>query len=462
MSRDIQRLLQECLDGYDAGLSPEECLSAYPDARSELEPLLRQALSLRVAYAAAPSQDFRFRAREKLLFAAGRDVKAALSVEPDPQFVDTTRRRLLNTAGAAAQEALRDVPPPRLPFWANARRHLLENASVSPARPSHALAAGVRSALSAAVVVVAVAVAGAAFFLQNSPANEPPRSAALVELDYISDQVATIEQLRANGETVSTTLLDDLAERTSQLAEQYGTSNSDAELIEKLPDLIQRQLELAESSPLDESVAAAQERLAEADQKVASAAVNEPQPTGTSEAAALTSETPEPSVEPSPEPSATPEIGLPEVTLVEPGDLSDNQIAVQLDAGETALGLRWLRVTTSTVTFLMPENWEVTNLEVDEDGLAVLPVPFVIVHTDLGLDLLISTLNGEVNTVLDGQQFTLRSEGADGSVIEPARLAEITAENEKLASLYNMLTSLEVVEAGPEDTETPVEVTETP
>jgi hypothetical protein len=63
VSRDIQQQLQECLDGFDGGLTPEECLSAYPRARAELEPLFRQALSLRVAFAASPKPELRFGAR---------------------------------------------------------------------------------------------------------------------------------------------------------------------------------------------------------------------------------------------------------------------------------------------------------------------------------------------------------------------------------------------------------------
>jgi len=462
MSKDIQQLLQACLEGYDAGLSPEECLSAYPHARNQLEPLFRQALSLRVAYAVSPRPEFRVRAREKLLFAAGRDVKQALSAAPDPQFVSTTRQRLLNTAGAAAQEALRDVPPPRLPFWVNARRRLLETASMGPPMPAPHLAPSMRAAVSAAVIVLAVVVAGAGFFLQNSPVNEPPRSAVRIELDYISSQVSTIEQQQANGEAVSSSLLDDLAERTSQLAEQYVSDNPDAELIEKLPDLIERQQTLADAAPQDEAVAAAQESLAAADEKVASVAAGIPEPTGTTATTAITSATPEPSAESSPEPTATPEVTvLPEVTLVEPGDLTERQIAIQLDTSETALDLRWLRVTTNTLTFVMPQAWEITNLEVDEDGLAVLPVPFIIVRTDLGIELLISTVNGEVNTVVNGQQFTLRSEGVEGSVTDPASLADIIGGDENIAALYNMLNSLAVVEAAPEATPSP-EASETP
>jgi hypothetical protein len=457
MSRDIQQLLQECLDGYDAGLTPEQCLSAYPRQRAELEPLFRQALSLRVAYATSPSREFQARARERLLIAAGRDVKAAFSSAPDPRFVENTRRRLLNTAGAETQEALRDVPPPRLPFWANARRRLLETASIGPPRPSRALSAGLRSALSAAVVVLAVAVAGGAFFLSNSPANEPPRSAALVELESIAEQLRNIEARQANGEPVSSILLGDLAERTKGLAEQ-NAANADPEVVDKLPNLIARQLELAQVTPLDDSVAQAQERLAEADQ-VTSAVAADLEPTNTSEPPVVAIETSEPTTEPTQEPTATPEFSLP-VTVLEPSDLVEGQIAIQLDADETALDLQWLRVTTSTLTFVMPSTWEVVRVEVDNNGLAVLPAPLIRVRTDLGFDQLIPTETAEVLTLVDGQQSTLRSEGADGTVIGPLQLAEIVGPDQDIGPLYHMLTSLQVVE--PDATQTPAGGTATP
>jgi hypothetical protein len=134
---------------------------------------------------------------------------------------------------------------------------------------------------------------------------------------------------------------------------------------------------------------------------------------------------------------------------------------VQLDTSEGELGLRWLRVTTSTLTFVMPASWEVTNLEVDDDGLAVLPAPFIIVRTDLGMELLISIADGEVNTVVDGQQFTLRAEGAEGRVTDPASLAAIAGADENVAGLFYMLDSIEVVEPDAEPAATP-EATEAP
>jgi hypothetical protein len=456
ISKDIQQLLQECLDGFDGGLTPEECLSAYPRVRAELEPLFRQALSLRVAYAASPQPEFRFRAREKLLFAAGRDVTLALTSQPDPAFVSTTRQRLLNTAGAGAQEALRDVPPPRLPFWVNTRRHLLETAATTPLKPAPRMPVGLRTALSAAVIVLAVSIAGAGFFLQDSPANQLQRSAS-ADLEFLSEQVSTAEQLQRSGETFSTSLLDDLATLTSKLAEDYASDNPDPAVKELLPDLIVRQQLLAEASPLDETVALAQQRLDEADKKVAAANAEESPEATITTGAAATAASPEPTVEPTSEATSTPDI--PDVALVSPADLEPGQIVTQYDASATDLGLRWWLVTTNAMTFSMPETWEITNVTVDENGLAVLEVPYVFIQTDVaGLTLLVSTETGQVSTAFNGQEVILRT--ADGSVIELADLVEVAGPDANTASLYNMLNSITLVNAAPEPTATP-EATET-
>ena len=53
-SKHIEELLQQCIAAFDSGISPEECLGMFPAQRAELEPLFRQAISLRVAFAAAP------------------------------------------------------------------------------------------------------------------------------------------------------------------------------------------------------------------------------------------------------------------------------------------------------------------------------------------------------------------------------------------------------------------------
>src|SRR5690606_19364004 len=111
--------------------------------------------------------------------------------------------------------------------------------------------------------------------------------------------------LRANGQPISTTLLDDLAERTSQLAAQYAASGQNSELLDKLPDLIQRQLDLASSTPPDDSVAAAQERLQEADEQVTSAVAADPEASSTPDNSAADEPTAVPSESPTAEPTPT-------------------------------------------------------------------------------------------------------------------------------------------------------------
>ena len=463
--KDLQQLLQECLEGYDAGLTPDECLSAYPRVRAELEPLFRQAISLRVAYAASPSREFRHRAREKLMFAAGRDVTHALSAEPDPQFVNTTRQRLLNRAGAGAQEALRDVPPPRLPFWANARRHLLETAASTPPKPVHRMPATVRYALSAAVVVLAMAIAGAGFFLQDSPVNHPAQNAS-AELQYISNQVDNYEQLRASGQVVSSKELNELATRTKNLVEKSTTDNPNQDVLAKLPDLIDRQRQLAkdDNASNDETLANVQQRLDEADQQVTAAVAASPTavPTSTQDTTAAIAPTPEPTVEPTAEATATPEatLSVPDVEPVDPSALGPGQVVKQFNPDVQLLGVRWWSVTTNAVRFDIPEAWTVTNIVTDENGISVLNPPAALfVKTDVaGLTLVVSNQSGKVVTVVDGQQYTLRDAG-NVAPLGVNELVQIIGVDPQVLNLHNMLNSIEVF--GVQPTATP-EATSTP
>ena len=410
-------------------------------ARTELESLFRQALSLRMAYASLPRPEFRFQAREKLLFAAGRDVTQALSSEPDAEFVRTTRQRLLNRAGASAQEALRDVPPPRLPFWVNARRRLIETASTTPPRPAPRMPVGLRTALSAAVIVLAVAIAGAGFFLQNSTATGPSRAATAADLNYLLQQVTSAEQQQADGQTISSSLLDDLASRTIKLAENYETA--DPELKATLPDLIERQKDLAAAAVPDDTVAAAQARLQEADDKVSG--VGSPETTSTAVTTASAATSPQ-TAEPTVQPAATLEV--PKVVIATPQDVAAGHLVFQYDPSVTDFGLRWYRVTTSTMTFAIPESWSITGTTVDASGLAVLPSDYIFVQTDVaGLPLVISTVDGQVNTGANGQQYTLRSGGTAGSVLDAATLQQVTGGADNTASLYKMLTTITLAAA---------------
>jgi cell division septation protein DedD len=307
--------------------------------------------------------------------------------------------------------------------------------------------------------VLAVAIAGAGFILQDSPANQPQRTAS-AELELLTEGIDSVEELQRSGQAFSS-LLDDLATLTNKLAEDYAPN---PEVKEKLPDLIQRQRALAESSPLDETVELAQQRLDEADQKVAAAAVAESpaaEPTSTTEVPAAVEETEEPTTEPTVE--ATPTLEIPEVALVSPSDLAPGVIAVQYDPNVTELGLRWLRVTTNTLTFVMPDSWRLRDVETDENGMAIFQLGYIFVETNVGADVLlgIDSATGGVLSSLDNP--ILRGDGPSGTIVEPAALNDLTGNDANVPALYYMLTTIDVVapEAPPTETPSPTE-TSTP
>ena len=275
-SKKIEDLLQQCLEGYDGGMTPDECLSAFPAQRSVLEPLLRQALTLRMSYASAPSERFMARAKESLMFHAGRDVVTAMSVEPNEDFKMDARQRLIMAGGAAVQESLRDVPPPRLPFWVNARSRMLEAAKNPPApQPRPVLAGRPALSMSLAGIVAAVAIAGAAFF--TTQGGQP---SAAAELAAIERQVATIEQQQANGNFISPDLLADITKRTDDLAARLkGSDSSQTFVTLSLQPLIDRQWKViqnantikppvGEANEAREQITAAQNQLLAAEEKV--------------------------------------------------------------------------------------------------------------------------------------------------------------------------------------------------
>jgi hypothetical protein len=214
--QDLSALLQECLDRIEAGETAEQCLASLPDVRTELEPLLRQALRVRVAFTSKPGEAFQARLHEKLMFAAGRDVQAAYDKAPDPGFVESARRRFLTAAGAEAQEALRAVPPPRLAFWMNARQRMIEAAQTRPA-PRRAPAGPVailRFGMSAAIVVLALSLAGIGYMLTQA-GNGSTNAFALLD----SDQRAIQEQIE-DGVAIDADVLNALTRRALELAAQ--------------------------------------------------------------------------------------------------------------------------------------------------------------------------------------------------------------------------------------------------
>lgn len=462
---DIQRMLEECIQGFDAGLTPDECLSAFPQARAELEPLFRQALSLRIAYSARPSEMFRERTREKLVFAAGRDVYKLFDAEPDAHFVSQTRKRLMNAAGAEAQEALRDVPPPRLPFWSNARRRMLETAAASPPRrASHAVAFGMRAALSAAVVTLAITIASAAFFISSGPAND--QRMAHAELEAIERSFASMAEQWTEGDITPPGMLEqirELAVRTSTLYEHLEDEDATLERLTSLIDRQQEFISYAESSGNSHpELASARELLQETEQKIGSTvAVVEPQTpiqTATAELAAteepeLPSPTPsdelatpeptEPVSEPTEEPDPTATTAP--VEPIERDDLQPNQILVQLDEADETLEIDWLRISTLTISFVVPDSWT-SGLNPNALGVETLVADYVVftlpqTEGPVVTPVVVSLRNGDVFALIDGEQHSLRL--ADEALGEE-ELASLVGEISP--ALYHFLTSIEVVE----------------
>ena len=153
----IDQMLQDCLDGYEAGLTPEECLSAYPKpapgagAASAPGALVARRLCHQPKRRVPPSSP-----RTADVLGRPGCQPGAGTPSPAPDFLLQERTRFLNVAGGIAQEALRDVPPPRLAFWVNARRRLLDTAAATTPAPARRFGGMLRYSLSAAVVALAI------------------------------------------------------------------------------------------------------------------------------------------------------------------------------------------------------------------------------------------------------------------------------------------------------------------
>jgi len=393
----IEQMLQECLDGYEAGLTPEECLSAYPRSRVELEPLLRQALSLRVAYATSPREEFRHQAREQLMFAAGRDVELALASEPDANFMLQERTRFLNVAGAAAQEALRDVAPPRLAFWINARRRLLEAAAGTAPAPARRFGVALRYSLSAVFVAIAIAVAALAPLGSNSP-DSPDAALAAIEADLNS-----IERRTQQGEAISGAELDDLADRTTLIANSID--QFDAARAEKIGGLSVRLLEVSRQISPDPKVTEAQQQLTEVQQRFGTTASVSP-----TIAAAIAEPTDEPALAVTEEPGPAPT----------PEPLQPGEVRVT-ETDDNTLGLTWQQVSTTNVSFVMPDDWALITVEEDEDGVLRQTGDILAFQTsgETPIIVLITDLGETIARIDSGVALTLRGRGVDGDTIAP-------------------------------------------
>lgn len=429
--RRLEEMVQSCLEGLDAGLTPEECLSPWPERRGELEPLFREALLLRAAFASAPREEFRSLAKERLLFAAGREARAALAREPDQRFANLARYRLLQAAGAQVQESLRSVPPPRLAFWVNARRRLLQAAAVPRQAARRPVAIAVRWSLSAAVLVLAIGIAGLAFLTSES--SPPSVSAQLAQLER---DVAAVREQAAAGEPVSVNVISDLVRRTNDLVDKVVAGDAT-----KLHDTINRQQEVVElvAGPRAELMPLRQQ-LDEAEEKVTRISAAAQDPTGSQPTRAPSSPTPAATQTPIPFPTSAP---------VAPG-----QVSVSLFPSDRTLSLDWVEVRTANLRFLVPSRWQVTGFSQNASGVATLESHYVIVYGPSNLVMLVDTRSGEISALVESQALTLREGGVSGAVVS---IDELVAKAASIAlELRHLLGSLRLFGELADGTPTPV------
>ncbi len=432
--KHIDELLQQCLTAFDAGMEPEECLSAFPASRAELEPLFRQAVSLRVAFAASPSSEFRMRTRERVMFAAGRDVIGALSAEPDPEFVMDARMRFIRAAGLDTQESLRSVPPPRLPFWMNARRRLLETAAATAMTPpppvqQRGYAFAMRAGLSAAVVVLAVAVAGLAYMTGVS--NQP--SGASAELAQLEHDLLEIEQQQLAGSPVSAAALQDLSTRTSKLLGQIEQDDAPPALVEKLPDLIDRQKTVVLAATIKGTIApelaqAQTQQLAEAEKAVEdiklAAAVA---PTSTAQAVATaTAEAATAASSATAETTSVPSATTTAVATTTPGPLEAGQVRVTSLTDDTFGNQAWKRVDTLNLSFSVPETWSLTAIELDDSGLGEFEGSQLLLQGPDGVGVIVNINTGQITASVGTSTLLVRGGGINGKLIAIEELAAWT------------------------------------
>lgn len=486
----LDSMLQDCLAAYESGVPPRDCLSAFPEHAAELEPLLRQALSLRVAFAASPSEEFRKQARGHILFAAGNEAKAAFEVKPSTEFVRSARERFmfaagrdavraldskpsevfvasardrfLHAAGASTQEALRAVPPPRLTFWVNARRRLLE-AAANPAPQRRQVSApsmtfALRTGLSTAVIVLAVAVSGLAYMASQDRPGAVTAERAYIQLEQ---DITLVEAQVRSGELIPAEVIIELSKRTSELSQKLSEQPAAAPVAEKLPEIILRQQAVVSQASVVNTTAPELQQatlnLVQAEQNVRlfAAAVtpvappptqtDEPQPTPTTQPAAVVEPTTVPVTVPTVQPTAAPAAtSVPSVPAT-PAPLLAGQIRATLLADDHLYGLDWMRIETIDISFDIPTNWKIPGVAFSATGVGSvggntlrLDSPdgsiFVIVSLKTGLTQAI--------TPTSVQAINLRSEGPDGQPISTGTL--VTLAGDSTPALYRLIESIEL------------------
>lgn len=489
-------MLQDCLAAYESGVSPRECLSAFPEHQAELEPMLRQALSLRVAFAASPSEEFRTAARDRMLFAAGSQTRAAFEIKPSPQFVRSARERFmfvagrdavkaldaqpseayvasardrfLQAAGASTQEALRAVPPPRLTFWVNARRRLLE-AAANPApqrRSAPSLTFALRTGLSSAVIVLAIAVSGLAYMASQGRPQSVTAERALFELE---EDITQVENQARSGELIPAHIIIELSKRTTELSQKLAEQPAAAPVADKLPEIILRQQAVVSQAATVNSTTPellqASQNLVQAEQNVrlfaaavtpiAAPPTQPPAPTATAPAVPVV-------VEPTQAPAATatapaaptaPAATSVPTTSSTPAPLLAGQIRATSLPNDHLYELDWMRLETTEISFLVPANWKVPGIAFSATGTGTLGSSTLRIDSpDATVLVIVNMKTGLAQAIINDKAVALRAEGTYGQPIDLASL--VTLAGPSTPALYRLVESIELT-APPTPSATP-------
>lgn len=455
---DLDRMLQECLDAYTHGLSVEECLSAFPGHHSELEPLLRQALRLRVAFAVTPREEFQKALREKLLFVAGRDAIEAFGQQPDAEFIERARQHFLQAAGARVQESLRDIPPPRLAFWANARRRFL-NAASTP-RPATQPAAVLARAGFAMGGVAAAAALAIALYLTSLGGGTASVSA---EFAQVEQQVIQIKQQTDAGVPVEPGKIVDLSQRIAAVADKITSDPSASpSLAEKLPSLIQTGKDIVDQAAKDSPASPAE--LAQAKQtldqsgdkvRVFAAGVGLPPAPTTIPAAAAAPANDQAS------PTATGAAPKPTATSVPPPAQptpAAGQVRLQPLASDTTYGIAWTELVMQGFRMALPADWIVIGPAFDSSGVGTIATNTIRIQDPAAsIIVLANVTTGQIlgTTVNPSQALLLRAPGENGKTITTEELGAKTGAN-LAALLRHMLDSVVYTPGAPTPAPAPI------
>ena len=104
MVDNLDKILDECIDRLNRGLSVEACLADYPGYSRQLEPLLRAMLQTRKAYAFDPSEGVKIAAKRR--FDALREERSQRAQEKPPWLSRIFGRRLAWAALATTAVAI--------------------------------------------------------------------------------------------------------------------------------------------------------------------------------------------------------------------------------------------------------------------------------------------------------------------------------------------------------------------